>query len=256
MIEQKEEQKEEQPEWQEHKQTQLIPLEEKEQEKPKKGVNLDTVLLVLVILLTAGVLILGIPLIRDWVLDPVLGWVFDLTGYNLKKWLQDKAHKQLVSSWIDFIRIVCEVLLGLFVSNVVFNDSIRRTVEDWAKNLEKVLNENIPNKIQESIKFNNPLTRIRQYISDIYLYVFLTKSFKKIITDSYEVYIIINKLRDDIKFGFPFFLFRLLLLQVVLLFASLFNSRAYKLIAFGLFLVVLLTKVLKLYLDSPVFFIP
>jgi hypothetical protein len=77
------------------------------------------------VLITVLLVVLGFPLLRDWLLT--------LIGDGKRGWLS--SHKISLSAWVDWLRIVFEIALALFVSNQIFNDPLRRWFE---KSLDKL----------------------------------------------------------------------------------------------------------------------
>jgi len=199
----------------------------------KTSAPTDFMAVMIVVLITLALLGISLPILRDFVLAR-------LTSQSLE-WLV--SNRSNLVPWVDWLRIVFEVVLALFVSNQVFNDQLRNLFE---KSLEK-LKLNLTAAIEDSIKQDDARNRIKKALNEIIAFLYLPADLRSLPSDIPILFNASWVIYRGIRRGMPYLFMRLLALRVL----GAFSGRLHGMAALFAFWGVLLTKVLRLYLDSP-----
>jgi hypothetical protein len=186
------------------------------------------------VIITLVIVLLGFPSLRDWLLT--------LTTEETRAWLL--TNKPKLAAWVDWLRIVFEVVLAIFISNQIFNDPLRKWFE---RSLDKLRNR-LSVKIEKSIKGNDARVKIRNALNEVSAFIYLRGDLRQLPSDVKILYRSHRILSDQIRFGIWFLFLRLLFLKVL----NAFSGKLHATAAVTAFWGVLLMKVIKLYLDSPI----
>lgn len=190
--------------------------------------------IVLAILFTLLFIALGFPLLRDWLLA--------LTHHETRTWLF--SNKPMVAAWVDWLRIVCEIVLALFVSNQVFNDPLRK----WFEGSLNGLRVKLTSTLEKSIEENDARVIVRNALNEMFAFVYLRGNLRQLPDDIVILYKAQRSIERQITLGVWYLFLRLLFLRVLSAFSGKLDATA----ALMAFLGVLLMKIIKLYLESPV----
>jgi hypothetical protein len=213
---------------------QTAPPADQQGAPPTKGIDWDLLRDFSIVLLPVAVLLgLAFPVLRDLPLSA-------LFSQESRTWLY--AHKPTLVAWAEWLRILFEVLLALIIGNQIFNARIRSYCEGQAKKWAvKVVAD-----IEKSLQTDDTLRRLKTALTDLILFVAAPGGIRDLPGDLYHITKAMSALSDDVKARIPHYLYKLTMLKLLRRIAG----GGYGLLAYRLFLLVLLMKVVKFYLDS------
>jgi hypothetical protein len=204
-----------------------------------KAAAITEYVMVLLALLVTFVLIgISFPLLRDRALAALDARSLD--------WLTTNRSK--LASWVEWSKIVFEVALALFISNQVFNEQLRAFFEASLQRLKT----NLTSIIENSVKQDDARVEIRKALNDIVVFMYLPTDLRALPSD---IPILLNAsttIYSQLRRGIPFLFVRLIALRVLGAFSGKLHGTAALMAFWG----VLLMKVVKLYLDSPLLITP
>jgi hypothetical protein len=170
-------------------------------------------------------------------------WILIRFSEQRLSWL--KTHRAELIAWIDWLRILFEVALALFVSNQVFNEQIKALFE---KLLER-LKSRLTSIIQKSIERDDARVKIQHAINEIITFVYLPSDLRSFPSDLLVMFQASRTIYNEIEHGIPFLIERVIGLKLLGAFAGRLHGTA----ALFAFLGVLFMKVAKIFFDSPFF---
>jgi hypothetical protein len=192
------------------------------------------VALLVAIFVTLVLIVISVPPMRDVFLTRL-----DSQSLN---WLAVNRVKLI--PWVDWLRIVFEVALALFVSNQVFNEQLRSFFEN---SLDK-LKTNLTNWIEDSVERDETRAKIKRALDEIVAFMFLPTNIRELPSDVAILLAASTTIYSQVRRGIPFLFVRLLALRILGAFSGKLHGTAALLAFWG----VLLTKVLKLYLEAQI----
>lgn len=189
---------------------------------------------ILAILITLLFIVLGFPPLRDWLLSN--------TNIETRTWVS--SNKSTLLAWIDWLRIVFEIALALFISNQVFNDPLRK----WFERSLDTLRHKLTSKTEASIKGDDARVKIRKALNEVFAFMYLPGDIRQLPSDMKILSDASLSLYHELRYGILYLFLRLFFLRVL----SAFSGKLHATAALIAFWAVLLMKVSKLYLDSPI----
>jgi hypothetical protein len=178
----------------------------------------DVVAVLIVILVTVVLLGISFPPLRD----PLL---MRLDTQSLS-WLV--SNKSKLIPWVDWLRMVFEVALALFVSNQVFNEQLRAFFE---KSLDR-LKTNLTSMIENSVKNDDARIKIRNAINEMIAFIYLRPDLRSLPSDLPILFVASTTIYSEVRRGIPFLFARLVALRMLGAFAGKLHGTA-ALLAFG-----------------------
>ena len=129
----------------------------------------EVVAIFVVIAITLALIVIGTPPIRDALLMRV--------SSQRRAWLIE--HRSSLQPWLDWLRIVFEVSLALFVSNQVFNEQLRKFFENSLDRLKRILTT----RIENSVERDDARVKIKQALDEIIAFMYLPATLRELPSD-------------------------------------------------------------------------
>lgn len=190
----------------------------------------------LISLSVASIVILLLLLIG---MPPIRNWIILRRPYGELVWI--KANRDQCVAWTDWSRVVLEILLGILISNQIFNEPFRKWYESFAPVLRNVL-EFLGRYFSDS-----DIKRLKNDLLELWSFILLKKNLRQLPADLIQLGSILWRWMESMSSLLGSLFIRYALMNILFAFSGRFHATTACLIFIG----ILLTKVIKLYLDSP-----
>jgi hypothetical protein len=172
-------------------------------------------------------------------LPPVVEYICSLLSIESKSWFT--TNKDILKAWMNFISLTLEILIAVLLGEIVLTEGIAQRLR------RLVADSQVKNQLALDIELKAEEIRLKNNVDEIYRLLREKSSIKDLFKKAARLYFLVKETIGFLYPGMRKFYTRVILLSLI----TSFPGGFYGLLAFFLFVLLSITKVVSFYLDSP-----